>query len=469
MNMDQPRLIPLALMVSMSLLAGCASQRTAFERPDVRVPASWQQASAAAGTTAQPDAQSADRWWTRFGDAQLDKLVAEALQRNGDLAQAAIKVRKAQLKAGLAASDQLPTVSVSASSSNSRRLSGGSTTRTNTAAAEVSWELDLWGRLAALRDVADWEAQATEEDRQAAGLSLVGTVTDLYWQIAYLNQRIVASEESIAYARKTLELVQAQHRAGSASGLEEAEATQTLTSQLASHTQLIQQRVEARNALAILFDGPPGAAFPELARLPDAGLPAVEAGLPASLLTRRPDLKAAELRLRENVATVDATRVGYYPTLTLTGSVGGSSSALSDVLAHPIGTLGAGLVLPFVQWRDMQRNVAVSQADADVAIVAFRQTWYQALADVENALSARQQYDAQAEQLEIALAAARKVERLYEVQYRAGAIPLKIWLDGQESRRTAENSLAENRLNRLNNAVTLYQALGGDMLSPSAQ
>ena len=317
--------------------------------------------------------------------------------------------------------------------------------------------------------MADWEAQATEEDRQAAGLSLVGTVTDLYWQIAYLNQRIVASEESIAYARKTLELVQAQHRAGSASGLEEAEATQTLTSQLASHTQLIQQRVEARNALAILFDGPPGAAFPELARLPDAGLPAVEAGLPASLLTRRPDLKAAELRLRENVATVDATRVGYYPTLTLTGSVGGSSSALSDVLAHPIGTLGAGLVLPFVQWRDMQRNVAVSQADADVAIVAFRQTWYQALADVENALSARQQYDAQAEQLEIALAAARKVERLYEVQYRAGAIPLKTWLDGQESRRTAENSLAENRLNRLNNAVTLYQALGGDMLSPSAQ
>lgn len=464
MNENLRRRSGLVGAVVAALLSGCAATGSRHQDlPAVTVPAAWQQ-SAPSGAQSATSVQS-DRWWQHFGDVTLNKLVDDALARNTDLAQAAIKVRRAQLKAGLAASDQLPTVSVSGSSANARKLDGGTTTRTNTVTAGVSWELDLWGRLAALRDVADWEAQATEADRQAAALSLVGTVAKLYWQVAYLNQRIEASEQSIAYARKTLSLVQTQHRAGSATGLDEAQATQTVTSQLASHTQLLQQRTEARNALAILFDGPPGQAVSESSRLPQSALPVVEPGLPASLLTRRPDLKAAELRLRESYATVDATRVSYYPTLTLTGSVGGSSSALSDVLSNPVGTLGAGLVLPFVQWRDMQRNVAVSQADAELAVLGFRSTWYQALADTENALSARRQYDAQGEQLELALASALKVEKLYEVQYRAGAVPLKSWLDAQESRRTAENSLAENRLNRLTNTVTLYQALGGDMLA----
>jgi outer membrane protein TolC len=217
----------------------------------------------------------------------------------------------------------------------------------------------------------------------------------------------------------------------------------------------LQQRVVARNALAILFDGPPGAALNEASRLPDAALPVVQAGLPASLLSRRPDLRAADLRLRQSLATVDATRVGYYPTLSLTGSVGGSSESLSKVLHDPVGTVLGDLVLPFVQWRDMQRNVAISQADYDVAALAYRQSWYQALADVENALSARVQYEDQGTKL------AEAAERLAEARYRAGAVPLSTWLDTQETRRQAENNLAANRLNRLNALATLYQTLGG--------
>src|SRR5690606_8527395 len=156
--------------------------------------------------------------------------------------------------------------------------------------------------------------------------SLVGTTASLYWQVAYLNQRIESGQQSIDYARKTLELVRVQHVAGSVTGLEEAQAQQTLASQEASQSQLVQQRVEARNALAILFDGPPSQTLGEAQRLPDTALPPVEAGLPASVLARRPDLRAAELRLRSSLATVDVTRTSYYPTLSLTGSLGGTSN-----------------------------------------------------------------------------------------------------------------------------------------------
>jgi NodT family efflux transporter outer membrane factor (OMF) lipoprotein len=452
------------LAVATLVLGGCATQ-TPFERPAVQVPAAWaqgQQASAVDATNANPAQAAPQPWWLALHDPVLTQLINDALARNNDLAQAAIKVRRAQLVAGQAASNQLPSVSVEATTKASRVLSSGnSTTRLSTAAVSASWELDLWGRLAALRNVADWEALATEEDRQAAAMSLVGTVAAQYWQVAYLNQRVEASQQSIGYARKTLTLVRGQYTAGATSGLEVAQAEQALAAQEASYTQWVQQRVEARNALAILFDGPPGASLNELTRLPEAALPEVPAGLPASLLSRRPDMRSAELRLRKSLATVDATRSGYYPTLSLTGSVGGSSESLSQVLHDPVGTVLGSLVLPFVQWREMQRSVAISQADYDVAALAYRQSWYQALVDVENALSARAQYEAQGLKLVDAVKAAQTAERLAEARYRAGSVPLLTWLDAQETRRQAENNLATNRLNRLNALATLYQTLGG--------
>jgi NodT family efflux transporter outer membrane factor (OMF) lipoprotein len=480
-----PVLKPAIVAAAVALLSACATQ-TAYRRPPLAAPAQWQQSPQLATpssnlpqadgltpvpTTAPLQGNAAlSPWWLALDDAALTQLIQNAQSRNNDLAQAAIRVRRAQLLAGQAASDQLPSVNVGGNASRSQRLEGGPATRQNTVNASVSWELDLWGRLASLRSAADWEAQATEEDRQAAAMALVGTVANLYWQVAYLNQRVEASLQSIAYARQTLQLVEAQYGVGGASGLEVAQATQALASQEASHTQWLQQRVQARNALTILFDQPPGAAVDEALRLPDGPLPAVQAGLPASLLTRRPDLRAAELRLRESLASVDATRTSFYPAITLTGGVGGSSATLSDVLRNPVGTLGAGLVLPFVQWRDMDRSVAISQADHDEAVLGFRQSWYQALADVENALSARTQYEDQGTKLTQALEAARTTERLSEARYRAGAVPLKTWLDAQETRRQAENNLAQNRLNRLNALATLYQSLGGGMQAmPSEQ
>ena len=337
-------------------------------------------------------------------------------------------------------------------------------TRNFAASTSVGYELDLWGKLSSAHDAALWEATATEEDRASAALALTATTASFYWQIGYLNQRIALSDASIEYARRTLELVRVQKAAGAATALEILEAERSLASQEASRTTLVQQRVEARNGLAILFNGPPQSLKTSEPRdLAAAKLPAAGAGLPAQLLSRRPDLRAAESRLRSALASTDATRASFYPTINLSGSLGGSSEELARMLSNPIAALGADLALPFVQWRDMRRNIKISETEYEQAVIGFRQTLYSALADVENSLSARKQYLAQAEKLEQTLRAARQTEELYRIRWQAGGSTLQVWLDAQEKRRQAEINLAENRFNQLQNHITLSKALGGDV------
>ncbi|CAB3707171.1 Toxin and drug export protein A [Achromobacter pestifer] len=451
---------PVALALLLAL-GGCGSLlRTDYEPPLTQAPAAW---THAAPGSAQAPLADGGAWWRNFNDPVLNGLVDAVLARNNDLAAAAIRVRRAQYQAGLTEDKLIPQLGGDANVTRNRNLYGDrAIARTNAAELTVSYEVDLWGKLSRQRDAAQWEALATEQDRQSAALSLVGTTATLYWQTAFINQRIASSEESIAYARRTQDLVRAQYAAGGVSALELAEAEQTVASQQAAHALLVQQRVEYTNALTILFDGPPDRSMADPARLPQYPLPEARAGVPADLLGRRPDLRAAELRLRESLATVDATRASFYPPVTLTGAIGSASPSLSNILQNPVASLGVGLTLPFLQWTQMQLNIKISKADYEERVVNFRQSLYQAMADVENALSNRTQLRLQAEQLAVSVRAARDAERLYEVRYRAGAVSLKDWLDAQEKRRTAEVARDENELNRLVNQVTVYRALGGD-------
>ena len=458
----------IAAACAAALLAGCAN--TPYQQPALNLPAQWQHASEGQTQTAA-DATYGDRWWTAFGDEQLNTLIDLALQRNNNLAAAAYTVRNAQLEAGNAAGDRLPTPSAGLNYNRSRELTGAeNTNRSYNANLGVSWEIDLWGKLAAAQRRAEWEARATEQDRQATAQALVATVATIYWELATLNHKITSQQQSVTTAAKTLELAQVQHQAGAISGLGVAQARQTEASQRAMLADLEQQRVEKRNALAILFDAPPEQ-LPEAAHnphLPDlAQLPPVPAGLPASILARRPDLQAAEQRLRKSLVHVDVVRTSYDPTLSLTGALGGSSTSLSNVLANPVATLGAGLALPFLRLGEMQRNTAIARNSYEQAIIHFRQTLYAALADAENALSARTQLQQQSDQQAIALEQAKRAEQLTEVQYRAGAVPLKTWLDAQESRRSATLAWQNVQLARAINQVTLYKALGGSAVLPA--
>ncbi len=436
-------------------LGGCAMLRTPYERPAVVVGSQWRLGQSASV------APKGEAWWRRFGDPQLDRLIDRALARNNDLAVAAINLRRARLQARYAVIN--PQVSGTLTTSSSATLSGPAvSTRIETTTLLASYEIDLFGALSAQKDAATWEARATAQDLESARLSLIATTVDDYFLVAYLNNRVALAEQSVAYARKALDLVTVQARAGAASSLEVAEAAQNLASQQAGLHDLVQQRVEARTALDLLLNGEAFAPADEAQSLPQSAPPAVDSGLPASLLARRPDLRATELRLREKLADVDQARLSFYPALSLTGSLGGTSATLSNLLAHPIGAIGADLALPFLQVDQVRLSVGVSRASYDAAAVQFRQTLYQALTDVENALSAREQLAAQGAALEDSLTNARTVERLDEVRYRAGSIALQVWLDAQETRRQGENALAQNRLNRIENYVSLCKALGGD-------
>lgn len=457
-----------ACILTMALfLTGCSLLHTSYQTPEIQMPEEWEHQMQ---TQAPSMLESNDRWWEQFGDARLNGLIDLAFEHNNNLAVAALKVQQAQLRAGLAQSDLWPNVSVNVSGSGRRSIEHSeSWAKSSGISGNVSYELDLWGRLTSLRNAAEWEATATQADRESAALALAKTVSDLYWRLAYVNQRIASAQESITYAQKTLDLAQAQYDAGAVSSLEPTQSRQNVLTQKSNLSELIQQRVEICNALAIIFDMPPGedslaSILPEEPQtLSHDGLPPVYEGIPAEVLARRPDLRAAEWRLRASLADVDAVRTSYYPKISLTGGLGTSSGSLGNLLNNPIATLGAGIALPFIQFNEMRMNTKISQLQYEQAVLNFKQTLYQALSDVEDTLSARDQLNLQYILLQQALADSRKTEAIYEERYRAGKVGLKDWLDAQESRRKAEIALSANQLQRLQNQVLLYQALGGSI------
>ena len=445
-----------------STLVGCAAVvKTPYQAPGVQTPSQFQYDKATSQQRQQ--ALYADQWWTLFGDAQLNQLVDAVLAKNADLAVAGMTLKQARLQAELAENQQKPRVSSTVSTGHIFDLNDGSDTSSGLSAkAGLSYEVDLFGKLARQTEAKRWEALATEQDLQATAQSLIGTTAKLYWQLAYYNESRTTAEQSLATSQKLYDLVKVQYQAGAVSGLDLTQAEQSVQSQKASLSQIQQSLVETRTAIAVLLHMPvQQLSIDEPQRLPRLALPSIAAGLPADILSRRPDLKAAELRLRESLATKDATTASYYPSISLTGNLGSSSTSLTQLLKNPALTLGASLSLPFLQYNDMKRDLAISQLDYEKAIVQYRQTLYQAFADVENALSARTELSQQVQLQQRNLELAEKVERLTQVRYRYGAVALKTLLDQQETTRTARLTLVNTKQNQYNAYVTLLQALGG--------
>ena len=468
--MKMSRIARSLLLTCVLPLGACTSLRTPYQTPAVVSPSAWDNTPPAPSQTAQ------DQWWRRFGDEKLDRLVDRVLARDNNLAAAAVTLRRAQIQArfavvnpqisgGVGYNDTVPlnkTISTVTVGGYTFQTGGSSGQQSFSPSLSASYEVDLFNALGATKDAAKWEARATQEDLDSVRLALIGTTVDDYFQLAYLNGEITRTEAAIQYAQTVLELVRVQVRAGSDSSLDESLAAQNLAGAQANLHGLVEQRVETRNALNLLLNGETASPGDELADLPDAEPPAVDPGLPTSLLGRRPDLKAAEMRLREQLASLDETRLSLYPTLNLTGDLGTSSPRLANLFTNPVGSLATELTLPFLNYDQVRLNVGVSRASYDLAVVNFRQTLYSALTDVNNALSQRQQYALQAADLGRALDETRSMERLDDVRYRAGTIALTTLLSDQQAQRQAEGALAQVRLSQLQTYVALCKALGGD-------
>ncbi len=442
------------LILTSLLMSGCAL-RSDFQAPSVNVPQAWAHSDS-------DHSVSIDKWWTRFNDPMLNQIIDEVLAKNNDLAIATLTLRQARLQADLDGDDYYPDTSLSGSAQKSKALDSGQTSTSYSTSLGISYELDLWGRVSAYADKGKWTAMATQEDREATAQSLVATTATLYWQIGYLNDRLTLGAQNIQAARDTLTMTENQYDNGAVSRVNVLQAKQTLAALQATQSDYQQQLVEAQNAFAILFDQAPQSAKPIANSLPVGPLPQVAVGIPADLLSRRPDVKAKLFELKSALASKDETDASYMPTFTLTGALGGSSTALRNLLSDPIGSLGADLALPFIQWHEMDLNKKIADVEYRSAIIDYRQTLYTAFQEVDNALSSRLQLAYQAERLQEQYESAAEVARIYDSQYQNGAIQFSDLLDAQTDERDAKASLLENRYNQYVAQATLYQALGGE-------
>lgn len=443
------------------LLSGCGSfLKSEYQRPELIVPTGWQTTNS--GTAW---AQHSPHWWALFNDSQLTQMINDMLRSNNDLAAAGIRLQQARLDSSLADTNLTPDVTVSGEANNSKNL------RKNTAANEsysssigLSYELDLWGKLASTREQAEWTLKATALDRQNTALTLIGTTAQYYWQIASLNQKMANSLRSIELAQQTEEIARSRFQSGYVSQLDVVQAQQTVLVQKNSYRDLVQQRTEARNALAILFNRPPAMHQPERSGLDVTQSIPFNPDVPLSVIGRRPDVQSAEWQLRAALAGSDVAKLGFYPTLSLSATFGAGSSLFREWFSNPTRALGTSLALPFIQWNTVQLTIARSELDVQQAAITFRSKVYSALADVEKSLSLRDTWEQQKRDAQLSLELSQQSVVLAKSQYLAGAVSMDDWLNAQNTLLSSESQLIDMQNSYLNATMQLWLALGGEPL-----
>jgi multidrug efflux system outer membrane protein len=447
-------------------LSGCATVSPMLQ-PNVSAPAAWNEGAA------QASAPLSAEWWSAFGSDELKTLVTAALAGSPDLAIAMERVKQAEAQVRVAGASLFPTLNLGAGSSSRVTDSEGASSRRNDASSvtlSASYELDLWGRNAADVRAADASYRATAFDRDAAQLTLVAGVATGYFEVLSLRGRLAIARENLAIAERVQSLVAIRARNGAASQLDVERQQATVLSQRAALLPLEQQEKQTLAALAVLTGRVPEGFDVKGASLADLAIPAVNPGLPAELLVRRPDLAAAEAQVASANGNVAAARAALLPGIQLTGSAGLTSAALLSVLSGPTSaiSLAVSILQPIFDGGRLRGQVAISESRERELVEGYRKAILTAFSDVEQALIAVSR-SAQRETLQAQVQeSARNALRLAEIRYREGADDLLTVLDAQRTLFQAQDQLAAIRLDRLAGTVGLYKALGGGWSTESA-
>ncbi|ALI15574.1 TolC family protein [Salmonella enterica subsp. enterica serovar Montevideo] len=450
----------LTLCLITALCSGCTNVlKSDYRVPEVNYPINW--------TKGDLDGNPAPFDWKEFNDPHLDNWLHQVMTNNNDMAIAAMRVYRARLDAERTGITNTPALKGSLGVDGKKQLNNSSgMTKSGSFSLNTSYELELWGKIARQRDVAEWAVHASEEDFRSARLTLLAEASNNYWRIGFVNQQIAILQQSIDYAKETLRLAEIRYRAGSTSLQDVIDAQQNLLTQENQLTGLQRERSQVLNKQAVLLGTVPGCLIVEPTTLPKGSLPKVNANIPARVLMRRPDISAKEWQLREALATVDIKRSEYYPTFNLTGALGTSSTSLLSLLHNPVGSVGANLTLPFLEWRQRDIEVKIARNDYEQRVLEFKQLLYKAMSSIEDALSLRNQLMVQEARLRDELELARKSEWLNKVRYQQGAVRISFWLDAQEKRRQVEFRMNENRFNQLQNLAKIYLEFGGTSTFP---
>ena len=417
-----------------------------------------------------PSASSSPELYADFASSQLDALIADAFAGSPDLRAQAERVIQAELALRTANSSIFPR-ELSVGSGWGRKITNddgakaAANSENSSLTLSVSYELDLWGRVAASIASSEANLAASRYDYDSARLSLAASVASTYFQYLAGFERLAIARENLAIAERVFRVVEARYRNGKASALDLSSQKTTVLSQRAQIGPLEVQVRQTRSALDILRGHPPGA--DSLSQQPEAPLaalhiPDIGAGLPSELLLRRPDIASAEAQLAAAAANIGMARAKLFPSIGL--SAGGNMTTESMLsLANPLSVVSLSTTLVQTIFDSGQLRTAVDEARSKerALLETYRKTILTSLKEVEDALSDTAR-DARQEEAQIQiLAEAERSLRLAELRYREGADDLLTVLNAQRTRFSAQDQLAQLRLARLTDAVNLYKALGG--------
>lgn len=458
---------PLVLALAFGL-SGCAVVEP-IVHPDIALPGNWAE-SLPEAETAQDISSD---WWIGFDSAQLDALVREALAASPDLKIQGERVIQAELALRSTGAALFPSLGLSGdtdwrrSDSGDRGGSAVSESRSSSLGLSASYEIDLWGRVAATIDSADASLSATRYELDALRLSMTASVATTYFQLLASQSRLDIARANLATAERVLKVVEARYRYGAASALDVSRQRTTVLTQSATIGPLEVQVRQTGSALALLLGRTPLKPGLEPESLSALRIPSVAAGLPADLLLRRPDLAAAEAALRGAAADIAAARAALLPAFSLSAA-GGLASDFLLSLADPSSTvaLSASLVHTVFDGGRLQAQVDSTRSRQRELLEQYRKAILTSLKEVEDALgNAARDATQERIQARIVLEAERSL-RLAELRYREGADDLLSVLDAQRTLFSGQDRLVQLRQARLTNAVDLYRVLGGGWQAP---
>lgn len=436
------------------------------------------------GPTAQ--VPTADIGWQEFfNDPQLRELIGIALQDNRDLRVAALDIEESQARYRVQRSALFPSISASGSDTVEHLPPGvaigvapkgapkGFTFRTYSAGLGfASYIVDVFGRIRSLSRVALDQYFGQIETRKSVQISLVAEVADDY--LRYLSDRslLALARQTYTSQKASLNLTQQSFDAGVDTALDLAQAQQTVDTAQANIAQFTRQMAQDLNALQLVLGAPLPTDLDKARGLNDENfLEALPAGLPSDLLTRRPDIVAAEDQLKAANANIGAARAAFFPSISLTGSFGSASSQLSGLLGKGSEewTFAPNISLPIFAGGANVANLNLAQVEKNVAIAQYQKTIQTAFEDVANALAARGTYDQQIVAEEHLVEAANTAYQLSLQLFRQGVENFLSVLDSQVTSYQAQQTLIAIRLARLQNLVALYTALGGGWSAQSVR
>jgi NodT family efflux transporter outer membrane factor (OMF) lipoprotein len=463
---------PIAVIIAAALLSSCTVGPN-YVRPTVPVPQTFR----APEPLPPPQAASlADlKWFEIFKDEQLQELTRTALVQNYDLRDAVARVEQARANLGITRSNQFPQANASGDIQFTRLSRDGTfplpasfvpSQNRNFGEASLnllSFEVDLWGRLRRATESARAGLLNAEENRKAVVTTLVSDVATNYFSLLQLDYELEISQRTLDTRRDSLRLVQERTGGGVATLLDLRQAEQLVSSAAQTIPTLQQQIEQTENQINLLVGRNPGSVIRGRKFIEQEMPPEVPAGMPSSLLERRPDIRAAEQALIAANANIGVAKAAYFPQLSLSGLLGGQSSQLASLFSGPHSTWSfvPQVSQPIFTAGRLRSNVKLAEAERTSALVQYERTIQTAFSEVSNALIAHQRTRESRLEQEILVTALQDRTRLAYVRYRGGVDTQLNALDADRDLFQAELSLAQIRLSELLSVVQLYKALGG--------